>query len=70
MPTAPPITEREKQLAAARAAHPMQPIPAVKPRLSYILSGGRAPVPEENQTAINHAEPKPQDGPGTSTLNE
>src|SRR5690242_20026958 len=36
----PPMTEREQQIAAARAARPVIPQPAVKPRLSYILNGG------------------------------
>src|SRR5580765_6836654 len=37
LPTTPPMTEREQQLAAARAAHPVVPVSTVKPRLSYIL---------------------------------
>jgi len=70
LPTSPPLTEREQQLAAARAAHPVQPVQNVKPRLSFILSGGAAPVPEENQTALNHGEHKPHDEPGAKTLHE
>lgn len=35
--------EREQEIAAARAAHPVEVTPAIKPRLSYILSGGEAP---------------------------
>lgn len=50
--TPPPITEREQQIAAARAAHPVGAIAAVKPRLSYILSGGQAPVAKENESAL------------------
>jgi len=70
LPTTPPMTKREQKIAAARAAHPMQPNPAVKPRLSYILSGGEAPVPAENQTASGHGEQKPDDDSGTKTLRE
>jgi hypothetical protein len=71
LPTSPPLTEREQQLAAARAAHPVQPAPIVKPRLSYILSGGEAPVPEENESAL-HVEHKPHDHspPEAKTLSE
>ena len=71
LPTSPPLTEREQQIAAARAAHPLNPSPAVKPRLSYILSGGQAPPPAENESA-SHAEHKPQDAsvPDHKTLSE
>jgi hypothetical protein len=70
VPTTPPITEREQQIAAARAAHPMQSTPAVKPRLSFILSGGEAPVAEENQTALRHEEPKSHEEAGAKALHE
>ena len=60
LPTAPPLTEREKQIAAARAEHPVLAMPQVKPRLSYILSGGEAPPSAENESAThpeqNHSE--------------
>src|SRR5262245_59461013 len=69
LPTTPPLTEREQQIAAARAAHPMQGLPAVKPRLSFILSGGEAPRAEENQTAL-HPEPRPHDNLDGKTLHE
>jgi hypothetical protein len=69
LPSSPPLTEREQQLAAARAAHPVVPMPAVKPRLSYILSGGQAPVPEENESAL-HVEHHQPDHPDHKTLNE
>src|SRR6185312_951559 len=49
LPSTPPMTEREQQIAAARAARPVVPNPTVKPRLSYILSGGQAPVQQENE---------------------
>ena len=55
LPSTPPMTEREQQIAAARAARPVAPMPAVKPRLSYILSGGQAPMREENEHAQSHA---------------
>jgi len=51
-PSTPPMTEREQQIAAARAERPVVPMPAVKPRLSYILSGGEAPAQDENAHAI------------------
>jgi hypothetical protein len=60
LPTSPPLTEREQQIAAARAAHAAQTTQALKPRLSYILSGGEAPVAEENHSAM-HPEHKPDD---------
>lgn len=47
-----PVTEREQQLAAARA-HTTEPVTHVKPRLSFILSGGKAPIPEENESALS-----------------
>jgi hypothetical protein len=56
VPSTPPMTEREQQLAAARAAHPVLAMPTVKPRLSYILSGGQAPVPQENESATRPEE--------------
>jgi hypothetical protein len=61
LPTSPPLTEREQQIAAARAAHPVLPMSTVKPRLSYILSGGQAPPPAENESAT-HVEHKPEEG--------
>lgn len=70
VPTTPPVTEREQQIAAARAARPVVTTSTVKPRLSYILSGGQAPVPEENESAA-HAEPKhAEDSPHAKTLSE
>src|SRR5437868_5506177 len=42
-----PLTERDQQIAAARAHHAIEVTPSVKPRLSFILSGGEAPVPQE-----------------------
>ena len=62
VPSTPPMTEREQQLAAARAAHPVLAMPTVKPRLSYILNGGEAPPPAENQHA-NHPEEKHAEDP-------
>ncbi|HXT10677.1 MAG TPA: hypothetical protein VN873_03875 [Candidatus Angelobacter sp.] len=66
LPSEPPLTEREQQLAAARkehAAHASQ----IKPRLSFILSGGAAPVPEENQKALEPPEQKNPEGPPDDT---
>jgi hypothetical protein len=65
-PSSPPMTEREHQIAAARAARPVVPSPTVKPRLSYILSGGEAPVPEENE----HATHSEQKNPETKSFHE
>ena len=63
VPSTPPMTEREQQLAAARAARPVVTTSNVKPRLSYILNGGEAPPREENEHAThpeqNHAEEAP-----------
>ncbi|HSU56479.1 MAG TPA: hypothetical protein VLT36_20640 [Candidatus Dormibacteraeota bacterium] len=41
------LEEREKQIAAAREAHPIRANPVVKPRLEYILSG-KAPSSKAN----------------------
>lgn len=70
-PSSPPMTEREQQIAAARAAHP-ESKKAIKPRLSFILSGGQAPVAEDNRSALHHEEPKNEnESPkGVKTLNE
>ncbi len=53
-----PVTEREQQIAAARASHHTKPISQVKPRLSFILSGGQAPPPEENKSALSEEQKK------------
>jgi hypothetical protein len=47
-----PQAEREHQIAAARASRPVQPATVVKPRLSFVLSGGQAPPREENESAV------------------
>lgn len=54
----PPVTHREEELAAARAEHKTQPVSQVKPRLSFILSGGQAPPPEENDAALTPEQKK------------
>lgn len=53
-----PVTEREQQIAAARASHTTKPITQVKPRLSFILSGGQAPPPQENESALSEEQKK------------
>ncbi len=65
LPTPPPVTEREAQLAAARAASAHN-TKTVKPRLSFILSGGQAPAREENE----HALEEPHKEPDHKTLHE
>lgn len=69
VPSTPPLTEREQQIAAARAARPVVPMPAVKPRLSYILSGGEAPAARENEQAT-HPEQKHPDHSDAQSLHE
>lgn len=69
-PSDPPMTEREQQIAAARAAH-AQTAPVIKPRLSFILSGGQAPPREENESAVTtvkeiHPNDNPPDDPAKS----
>lgn len=54
----PPVTHREEEIAAARAVHKSQPTSQVKPRLSFILSGGQAPPPEENDAALTPEQKK------------
>src|SRR5439155_24706483 len=49
--------EREKQIAAAREARPIQLYPAQKPRLDYILSGGAAPA---KPNSSDKAKPPPE----------
>jgi len=51
LPAPPPMTEREAQLAAAKAASEHKK-KVIKPRLSFILSGGQAPAREENEHAL------------------
>jgi ribosomal protein S27E len=67
-----PLTEREHQIAEARKAHAAQAAQPVKPRLSFILSGGAAPPPEENEAALSAVEQKHAENPSHSakTLNE
>jgi hypothetical protein len=71
MPGETPLTEREQQIAEARKVHAVQIAPPVKPRLSFILSGGAAPPREENESAV-HSEHKGPDHPSheTKTLHE
>ena len=66
LPTNPPLTEREQQIAAARAAH-SSPTQTVKPRLSFILSGGEAPIREENETALSNGEQDHPDHPSSGS---
>lgn len=70
VPSTPPLTEREQQIAAARAAHPVLPTPPVKPRLSYILNGGVAPPPAENDHATHPEQKAPEECPHTKSFHE
>jgi len=45
------IAVREEEIAAAREAHPVSLYPSIKPRLAYILSGGKAVSPESSASA-------------------
>jgi hypothetical protein len=67
LPTTPPVTEREQEIAAARAAHPVLPSSQVKPRLSFILSGGEAPAAQENESASHSVEQKHSENPSPET---
>jgi DNA-directed RNA polymerase subunit RPC12/RpoP len=69
-PSTPPMTEREQQIAAARAARPVIPMPTVKPRLSYILNGGEAPAKEENEHATHPEQKPPEECPHTKSFHE
>ena len=52
-----PLTEREQEIAAAH--HPkIEAMSSVKPRLSFILSGGAAPAPEDNEKALSPEQKK------------
>lgn len=70
-PDTAPVTEREQQIAAARAAHAAHS-QAIKPRLSFILSGGAAPPREENEAALSTVEQKHTENPShdAKTLHE
>jgi len=70
VPSTPPLTEREQQIAAARAARPVIPQPAVKPRLSYILNGGEAPPPAENEHATHPEQKHPDEHQETKSFHE
>lgn len=71
-PGSAPLTEREQQIAEARKAHAAQGAQPVKPRLSFILSGGAAPPREENEAALSAVEQKHTENPSpdAKTLNE
>jgi hypothetical protein len=56
------VSEREQQIAAAREAHPVQLYPTIKPRMSYILSGG-----SKSDSAAETAPPEPKNEPESST---
>jgi hypothetical protein len=45
------LEEREKQIAAARQAHPISLNPPMKPRLEYVLSDKTPPLAKEGQNA-------------------
>jgi len=70
IPSTPPMTEREQQIAAARAARPVLPASTVKPRLSYILNGGKAPPREENEHATHPEEKRPEEHSETKSFHE
>lgn len=48
--------ERDRQIAAAREAHPVQANTPVKPRLSYVLSG-KSPKEEEQEHKADESHP-------------
>jgi hypothetical protein len=62
--------ERERQIAHAREAHPVQLYPAMKPRLDYVLSG--KPPTETKQDSAPKAPKENEAGPEKSqkSLNE
>jgi len=62
--------ERERQIALAREAHPVQLYPAMKPRLDYVLSGQAPTQAKEGSTP--KAPKKDEPGPDKSqkSLNE
>jgi len=70
LPSTPPMTEREQQIAAARAAHPVLAMPTVKPRLSYILNGGEAPPPAENEHATHPEQKHPEEHRESKSFHE
>ena len=50
------LEERERHIAAARDAHPIQLSKPVKPRLSYVLSG-KSPMEEKQESKVDEAHP-------------
>ena len=70
VPSTPPMTEREQQIAAARAAHPAVSSSTIKPRLSYLLNGGDAPPSDENELATHPEQKLSDERPHTKSFHE
>lgn len=62
------VAERERKIAAAREQVKIQANPTIKPRLSYILTGGEAPAKAENN-AVHDPVPEADDS-NTRSLSE
>jgi len=65
-----PAIQRERQIAAAREAHQVSLYPAMKPRLSYVLTGERPGPPEPAPAHPTQSDPDSNNGSGIKTLNE
>lgn len=53
-----PVEERERDIARAREAHPISVYPSMKPRLSYVLSGGTVKPGAEEPRKEDPASPE------------
>jgi hypothetical protein len=58
------VVEREQQIAHAREANPVSLYPAMKPRLDYVLNGGKAVAPDGHGAADPSHSPGPNNGDG------
>jgi hypothetical protein len=64
------VTEREKQIAAARESNPVSLYPAMKPRLAYILNSGEPAAEGQNEAAEKAAPENKEPPPPFQTVAE
>jgi len=63
------LEEREKQIAAAREAHPVSLYPPIKPRMDFVRTG-EAPPQRDGQSAPQKASPSETRGDSNKSLSE
>ena len=64
------LEERERQIAAAREAHPVQAYSSMKPRLEYVLSGKAPPATGTPQDQEKKRGQQNQSGDSSTTVTE